>query len=89
MLGTLDYPHDLTSQEAIDVLDRERYATLWMQGRRLYDMDRWDHPFLAGGAATGNWVVGGTSFAPRPRCQPVPRTECLLNANLAGDPACP
>ena len=89
VLGTLDYPHDLTSQEAIDVLDRERYATLWMQGRRLYDMDRWDHPFLAGGAATGNWVVGGTSFAPRPRCQPVPRTECLLNANLAGDPACP
>jgi hypothetical protein len=85
VVGTLDYPHDLTSQEAIDVLDRERYASLWLQGRRLYDMDRWDHPFLAGGAAAGNWVVGGTSFAPRRRCMPIPKTECLLNENIAGE----
>lgn len=91
-LGTLDYPHDLSSGEAIDILDRERYASLWMQGRRLYDMDRWDHPYLNGGDNTygpglGNWVVGGSSFAPRASCQPVPRSECLLNENISSDPA--
>ncbi len=89
-LGTLDYPHDLSSNEAIDVLDRERYATLWMQGRRLFDMDRWDHPFLEGGdnslgPGLGNWVVGGSSFSPRRSCMPIPKTECLLNENLTDD----
>ena len=88
--GTLDYPHDLSSTEAIDILDRERYATLWMQGRRLFDMDRWDHPFLDGGDETlgpglGNWVVGGSSFAPRRSCMPIPKTECLLNENITDD----
>ena len=92
VLGTLEYPHDLTSQEAIDVLDRERYASLWMQGRRLYDMDRWDHPYLDGGdnslgAGLGNWVVGGSSFAPRASCMPIARSECLLNENISNDAA--
>lgn len=89
-VGTLDYPHDLTSQEAIDVLDRERYASLWMQGRRLYDMDRWDHPYLDGGdnalgPGLGNWVVGGSSFAPRASCMPIARSECLLNENISSN----
>ena len=31
------------------ILDRERYMTLWIEGRRLWDLHRWDHPFLNGG----------------------------------------
>jgi hypothetical protein len=89
-LGTLDYPHDMSSNEAIDILDRERYAALFMQGRRLFDQDRWDHPFLEGGdnsiaPGLGNWVVGGSSFTPRASCMPIPKTECLLNPELEGD----
>jgi tetratricopeptide (TPR) repeat protein len=89
-LGTLDYPHDLSSTEAIDILDRERYATLFMQGRRLFDQDRWDHPYLEGGddaygPGLGNWVVGGSSFEPRRSCMPIPKTECLLNTNISDD----
>jgi hypothetical protein len=91
-VGTLDYPHDLTSNEAIDILDRERYASLWMQGRRLYDQERWGHPYLNGGdnaygPGLGNWVVGGSSFAPRASCMPIARSECLLNENISNDPA--
>ena len=91
-VGTLDYPHDLTSNEAIDILDRERYASLWMQGRRLFDQERWGHPYLDGGdnaygPGLGNWVVGGSSFAPRAACMPIARSECLLNDNISNDPA--
>ena len=91
-VGTLDYPHDLTSNEAIDILDRERYASLFMQGRRLFDQERWDHPYLDGGdnaiaPGLGNWVVGGSSFSPRASCMPIARSECLLNENITNDPA--
>ena len=78
------------SNEAIDILDRERYASLWLQGRRLHDMDRWNHPFLNGGdnaygPGLGNWVIGGSSFAPRAACMPIARSECLLNENISGN----
>jgi hypothetical protein len=69
-LGTLEYPHDVNSEEAIDLLERERYASMWLEGRRLFDMSRWDHPFLQGGSP--NWVVGESAFSPRASCLPVP-----------------
>ena len=67
-LGTLEYPHNVFSQDAVDILERERYASLWLESRRLFDMERWDHPFLQGGG--GNWVVGGEAFSPRASCIP-------------------
>ncbi|MEM7416280.1 MAG: RagB/SusD family nutrient uptake outer membrane protein [Gemmatimonadota bacterium] len=80
-MGTLSFPTDETNMtDALQILDRERYATLWMTGRRLFDLDRWDHPFLAGG-----WIVGSAALANRLRCMPLPKIECQLNPNLADD----
>jgi hypothetical protein len=85
-LGALEFPHiDPTNAadtrwDAMSVLDQERYATLWITGRRLYDLDRWNHPFL-----NGNWIVGSAALASRAACMPIPRVECQLNPNLADD----
>ena len=81
-MGTLQFSAGnwaayLADGDALPILDRERYATLWMTGRRLFDLDRWDHPFLNGG-----WVTGSAAIANRVSCYPVPKNECQLNPNL-------
>jgi hypothetical protein len=78
--GTLDFPYANPADDAWSVLDEERYATLYLEGKRLYDLDRWGHPFLNGG-----WIVGGAAQNPRDSCFPVPRLECQLNPQLAGN----
>jgi hypothetical protein len=78
--GTLDFPYQNPADDAWSVLDEERYATLYLEGKRLWDLDRWDHPFLNGG-----WIVGGAAQNPRDSCFPVPRLECQLNPQLAGN----
>lgn len=80
-MGSFTFPADETNMtDALQILDRERYATLWMTGRRLFDLDRWDHPFLDGG-----WIVGSAALAERVSCMPLPKIECQLNPNLADD----
>jgi len=80
-LGALVFPMNIANTtSAIQVLDRERYATLWLEGRRLFDLDRWNHPFL-----DGNWIVGGAAEARRLSCMPIPKIECQLNPNLEDD----
>jgi hypothetical protein len=88
--GALEFPNamdalaggDPADDDAWSILDRERYMTLWIEGRRLWDLWRWDHPFLAGGTLIG---VGAN---PRASCMRIPRIECTLNENLAGSSAC-
>lgn len=94
-LGEFDfrsqYPHypmeGDTDWDAWSMLDQERYANLWLTGKRLFDLDRWNHPFLAGGFLAKN-VPGAASVAQRPSCMPVPRNECELNPNLEGSAIC-
>ena len=81
---TVDDVTDANSSSALAILDRERYANLWMQGKRLYDLERWNHPFLT----TSGWITGSTSVPSRVSCYPMPENECQLNPNLAGDPVC-
>lgn len=69
--------------EAWQLLDQERHLTLWLEGRRLYDLRRWDHPFLDGGGV----VYPGVSR--RADCIPVGEDECEVNPNLQGTAACP
>ena len=94
--GALEFPNALDAQpraafptggdpgldDGWSILDRERYMTLWVEGRRLWDLWRWDHPFLAGG------TLIGAGENPRASCMPIPRIECTLNENLAGSSAC-
>jgi hypothetical protein len=78
--GALDFPYANPADDAWSVLDEERYASLYLEGKRLFDLDRWEHPFLNGGS-----IVSGAAQNPRDSCYPVPRIECQLNPNLAGD----
>jgi hypothetical protein len=70
------------SAEAFTHLDNERHLTLWLEARRLFDLRRWNHPFLMG---------GGTVYEaenPRHSCIPIARIECVTNPNLSGHPSC-
>lgn len=74
--GSLEYPNAL--DDAWSILDAERWLTLWLEGRRLWDLFRWDHPFLDGGSVL---------YPGEPRrmwCMPIPAIECQLNENLRG-----
>lgn len=64
--------------DAWSILDGERHLTLWGEARRLWDLHRWDHPFLAGG------IVFWDSEPRRVSCYPVPEVECALNPELSG-----
>lgn len=83
--GSLEYPidydastGDVSATDAWSVLDGERHLTLWGEGRRLWDLHRWDHPFLDGG------IVFWDAEPRRVSCYPVPEVECQLNELLDG-----
>ncbi len=80
VVGAFEWPN--AEDDAMSILDRERYLDLHMEGRRLFDLYRWDHPFI-----TGNHVLsprhaselgGGTRMS----CAPVAESECTLNPNF-------
>jgi len=81
-MGALEWPN--AEDDAMSILDRERYLEMWMEGRRLFDMDRWNHPFI-----TGNWALmprhqeafdagGRTRFS----CMLTGERECNINGGL-------
>lgn len=70
------------SAEAFGHLDNERHLTLWLEARRLFDLRRWNHPFLAGGGVVYD------AENPRDSCIPISRGECQTNPNLRGHPSC-
>ncbi|HZD03583.1 MAG TPA: RagB/SusD family nutrient uptake outer membrane protein, partial [Longimicrobiales bacterium] len=74
--GELEYPNAL--DDGWSILDAERYLTLWLEGRRFWDLYRWDHPFLNAGSV----IYPGE--ARRAWCMPLPDDECLQNENLHG-----
>ena len=65
-----------TSAEAWAHLDRERLLTLWLEGRRMHDLDRWDHAFLNGGYLHHVWSE------PRASCWGFGMNECQTNPNV-------
>ncbi len=67
-----------TSMSGWDILDRERHLTLWLEGRRLWDLHRWDHPHLDGGG-----VVYKATVARRASCMPISLDECQVNEKVA------
>lgn len=79
--GALEYPN--AEDDAWSILDRERLLTLSLEGRRMWDLDRWDHPFL-----TGNHVLTTRLYedygptVPRNSCFPVSQLECDGNPNI-------
>jgi hypothetical protein len=72
--GALEYPN--AYDDGWSILDGERHLTLWLEGRRLWDLHRWDHPFLNGG------TVVWPGEPRRDSCMPVPDAECRYNENF-------
>lgn len=79
-VGSMEFPN--AQDDAMSILDRERYLTMWIEGRRLYDLDRWQHPFLQGG------TIIGPGAEPRVSCMPVPEIECTLNPEIQNSSVC-
>jgi hypothetical protein len=78
---------DLTaadSEEAWTHLDHERHLTLWLEGRRLWDLYRWDDDFLRGGTI----LDLNPGINPRGHCVPISEDECDTNPNLVNAPEC-
>ena len=73
-VGALEYPN--AYDDGWSILDGERHLTLWLEGRRLWDLHRWDHPFLNGGTVAWEGEVR------RDSCMPVPDGECTVNPNF-------
>lgn len=65
-----------SNDQAWSILDDERHLTLWLEGRRLWDLHRWDHPFLDGGTV----IYPGIDR--RASCYPIPEDECDTNPNV-------
>lgn len=68
---------NLTSMSGWDILDRERHLTNWLEGRRLWDLHRWDHPHLDGGG-----IVYEATVARRASCIPISDQECQTNEKV-------
>ncbi len=68
-----------TSMNGWDILDRERHLTLWLEGRRLWDLHRWDHPFLDRG---GIVYQTEATLSRRASCLPISDQECQVNPNV-------
>ena len=72
-----------TPSTAWETLRYERYATLWLEGRRLWDMRRWS---IDGG------VMADPAAAGRDLCFPLANEESRANPNIAaqwgGCPTC-
>lgn len=62
-------------------LDRERLLTLWLEGRRLNDLTRWDHPYKYGPGEVD--IVYEQQPAVRAVIMPVAESECNNNDNLS------
>ena len=89
-------PAPININEGWIALDHERYLTLWLEGRRIHDLRRWD----AEGRSTlpgvmylnGQWPLANdeldASITKRASCIPISFSECLSNPNLRGAAEC-
>lgn len=79
--GSLEFPN--AEDDAWSILDRERYLTMHLEGRRLFDLRRWDHPwFQANYAMTDRLYDDYGAVLPRSQCYPVADIECDANHQL-------
>jgi hypothetical protein len=77
--GALEFPNAF--DDGWSILDAERYMALWLEARRLWDLHRWDHPFLDGG------TIAWPGEPRRDSCMPVPAGECRVNPQFTCDEA--
>lgn len=81
VVGSFEWPN--AEDDAMSILDRERYLTMWMEGRRLFDLFRWNHPFITNNEGLIQRHDNVLAGASRNACTPIARSECNLNPNVA------
>ena len=79
-VGALEWPN--AQNDAWSILDRERYLELFLEVRRLWDLSRWDHPFISGNHVLLPRLVTQLPPSGRKDCLPIPQTECQVNPRL-------
>jgi hypothetical protein len=72
-MGPVNTPAN--TAEAWELLRFERAATTWLEGRRLWDLRRWQ---AEGGVIADPFAAG------RDLCFPISREEKRVNPNVAG-----
>ena len=83
--GVADWPTPATLDEAWSLLKRERGIELWLEGRRLADLRRWDETLTPGALQPedlGGVANGGPDLSNRVLCLPVTGTERERNENI-------
>jgi hypothetical protein len=78
--GALEYPN--AEDDAWSILDRERYLELFLEARRLWDLRRWEHPFISGNHVLLPRYVSALAPDGRWDCRPIPEQECDTNASI-------
>lgn len=78
--GDLEWPN--AEDDAWSILDRERYLEMLMEGRRLFDLYRWDHPFLTESHGLTPRHSDALMAEPRRACAPIAESECRINPNV-------
>lgn len=81
VVGELEWPN--AEDDAMSILDRERYLTMWMEGRRLFDLHRWNHPFITNNEGLIPRHDDELQGTQRRSCARVAESECNLNPNVA------
>ena len=73
--------------EAWQMLKRERFIELWLEGRRLGDLRRWEEQSAPGAVDWPDWESLSPLFRdnPRSRCLSIPNVERNANPNVPTD----
>jgi starch-binding outer membrane protein, SusD/RagB family len=79
--GSLEYPN--AQNDGWSILDRERYLELFLEGRRLWDLERWDHPFITNNVVLLPRLQASLPPGGRRSCLPIPQQECTTNSGIS------
>lgn len=79
-----DWPAPGSLDEAWSLLKRERGIEMWLEGRRLADLRRWDEDATPGALQPEDLgsTNGGPDLTNRALCLPIPGTERERNENI-------
>lgn len=80
VVGDFEWPN--AEDDAMSILDRERYLTMWMEGRRMFDLYRWNHPFIRSNEGLIQRHDDILATVTRNACAPIAESECALNPNV-------